>query len=263
MSRICPLFSGSTGNSTYIAGPHGAFLVDAGVSLRSLTAALQRAGGELSDISALLITHEHIDHIKGLKPLLNKTHLTVIASEKTLEALVTADKLPAGTKTKVINSKTPLEYGGTLISRFATSHDCEGSSGYTFLMPDGKKISVCTDLGVVTDNVRNAIEGSDAILLESNHDVDMLNKGPYPPELKMRIMSEKGHISNNACSSELVGLLNTGTERFILGHLSQKNNTPLLALSTAEAVLADIGAKNGRDYILNVAAQAENRVTVV
>ncbi|MEE1238805.1 MAG: MBL fold metallo-hydrolase [Acutalibacteraceae bacterium] len=263
MSRICPLFSGSTGNSTYIAGPHGAFLVDAGVSLRSLTAALQRAGGELSDISALLITHEHIDHIKGLKPLLNKTHLTVIASEKTLEALVTADKLPAGTKTKVINSKTPLEYGGTLISRFATSHDCEGSSGYTFLMPDGKKISVCTDLGVVTDNVRNAIEGSDVILLESNHDVDMLNKGPYPPELKMRIMSEKGHISNNACSSELVGLLNTGTERFILGHLSQKNNTPLLALSTAEAVLADIGAKNGRDYILNVAAQAENRVTVV
>lgn len=263
MSRICPLFSGSTGNSTYIAGPHGAFLVDAGVSLRSLTAALQRAGGELSDISALLITHEHIDHIKGLKPLLNKTHLTVIASEKTIEALVTADKLPAGTKTKVINSKTPLEYGGTLISRFATSHDCEGSSGYTFLMPDGKKISVCTDLGVVTDNVRNAIEGSDVILLESNHDVDMLNKGPYPPELKMRIMSEKGHISNNACSSELVGLLNTGTERFILGHLSQKNNTPLLALSTAEAVLADIGAKNGRDYILNVAAQAENRVTVV
>ncbi len=263
MSRICPLFSGSTGNSTYIAGSAGSFLVDAGASLRSLTAALQTAGGALSEISAILITHEHIDHIKGLRPLINKTGLTVIASQKTLNALIAADKLPAGTKTEAINSERPLEYGGTLIYRFETSHDCEGSSGYTFLMPDGKKISVCTDLGVVTESVRTAISGSDAILIESNHDVDMLNRGPYPPELKMRIMSEKGHISNNACASELVRLLNTGTKRFILGHLSQKNNTPLLALSSAEAALADVGAKNGRDCIVSVAKPTENRVTVI
>lgn len=263
MSRICPLFSGSTGNSTYIAGSHGALLVDAGASLRSLTAALERAGGALSEISAILITHEHFDHIKGLRPLLNKTGLKVIASEKTLNALIAADKLPAGTEAVAIDSQTPLEYCGTLISRFETSHDCEGSSGYTFLMPDGKKISVCTDLGVVTDKVRSAVEGSDAILIESNHDVEMLNKGPYPPELKMRIMSDRGHISNNACSSELVRLLNTGTKRFILGHLSQKNNTPLLALSSAEAALADVGAKNGRDCLLSVAAPCDNRVTVI
>lgn len=263
MSRICPLFSGSTGNSTYIAGYCGAFLVDAGASVRSLTAALEKAGGGLSEISAILITHEHFDHVKGLKPLLNKTGITVIASMETLEALIAADKLPAGTKTEVIGSETPLEYQGTLITRFETSHDCEGSSGYTFLMPDGKKISVCTDLGVVTDSVRSEIVGSDAILIESNHDVEMLNKGPYPPELKMRIMSDRGHISNNACAAELVRLFNTGTQRFILGHLSQKNNTPLLALSCAEAALADIGAKNGRDYILSVATPTENRVTVI
>lgn len=263
MSRICPLFSGSTGNSTYIAGAYGGFLVDAGASFRALTAALQNAGGDLTEISAILITHEHFDHIKGLKPLLNKTGLTVIASEKTLEALITADKLPAGTKTQIIDSEKPLEYRGTLVSRFETSHDCEGSSGYTFLMPDGKKISVCTDLGVVTDKVRSSIEESDVILIESNHDVDMLNRGPYPPELKIRILSEKGHISNNACSAELAHLLNKGTNRFILGHLSQKNNTPLLAVSAAEAALTDIGAKNGRDYLLSVAAPSENKVTVV
>ena len=263
MSRICPLFSGSTGNSTYIAGSSGSFLVDAGASLRSLTVALERARGALSEISAILITHEHFDHVKGLKPLLNKTGLTVIASEKTLDALIAADRLPAGTKTAVIDSNSPLEYGGTVISRFETSHDCAGSSGYTFLMPDGKKISVCTDLGVVTKGVRNALRDSDALLIESNHDIEMLNRGPYPPELKMRIMSDRGHISNNACSAELVRLLNEGTSRFILGHLSQKNNTPLLALSTAEAALADIGAKNGKDYLLYVAAPTENRVTVI
>lgn len=114
MSRICPLFSGSTGNSTYIAGYCGAFLVDAGASVRSLTAALEKAGGGLSEISAILITHEHFDHVKGLKPLLNKTGITVIASMETLEALIAADKLPAGTKTEVIGSETPLEYQGNV-----------------------------------------------------------------------------------------------------------------------------------------------------
>lgn len=263
MSRICPLFSGSTGNSTYIAGAYGSVLVDAGASLRSLSAALSAAGGELSEISAVFITHEHFDHIKGLKPLLNKTQATVVASAETLSALIAADKLPAGTKTEAIYSDTPVEYAGITVSRFNTSHDCHGSSGYCFFMPDNRKITVCTDLGVMTKEVRSAIHGSDAVLIESNHDTEMLNKGPYPPELKLRIMSDRGHLSNNACAAELGGLLNSGTKRIILGHLSQKNNTPLLALSCAEAALTDFGAKNGRDCILTVAAPAENRVTVI
>lgn len=263
MSKICPLFSGSTGNSTYIAGSSGSLLVDAGASLRSITAALDAAGGNIDDISAVIITHEHFDHIKGLKPLLNKTGACVVASEKTLEALSLADRLAANTRVVPIESVSPLEISGILVSRFSTSHDCEGSSGYTFLMPDGTKISVCTDLGEVTEEVRAALDGSDAVLIESNHDTEMLKSGPYPPELKIRIMSKTGHISNSACAAELPRLLRSGTTRFILGHLSRNNNTPLLAFSCAEAAMIDAQAQNGRDYILSVASPKSNGVTVI
>ena len=115
----------------------------------------------------------------------------------------------------------------------------------------------------MTDTVRSAVAGSDAMLLESNYDIDMLKKGPYPAELKMRIMSDRGHLSNNACAAELAGLLKSGTTRFILGHLSRNNNTPLLALSCAKNALASAGAVVGSDCILEVAAPKNNGVTVL
>lgn len=262
MSKICPLFSGSTGNSTYIGTENGGILIDAGGSFKSISAALERAGSSASDVKALVITHQHDDHIKGIRPFLNKTKADVIASSKTLEALIAYDKIPAGIKTIAIDD-SPLEVSGIAINRFATSHDCEGSSGYSFILPDGKKFSLCTDLGFVSEEIRNELNGSFAVLLESNHDIEMLKKGPYPPTLKVRILSDKGHISNSACSAELAELLKSGTTRFILGHLSQTNNTPLLAKSSAEASLMDLGAVNGKDYILTVASPYENGVTVI
>lgn len=262
MSRICPLFSGSTGNSTYIATKNGSILVDAGASFKGMSAAIEAAGGSVEDIKAIAVTHEHIDHVKGLKTLLNKTKIPLIASKETAEALLEADRIPDGTQI-IIAENSGIEINGIVLTRFATSHDCVGSSGYSFLLPDGKKITVCTDLGIVTDTVRNAITGSDVLLFESNHDIEMLKRGPYPPQLKMRILSDKGHISNAACASELKTLLKGGTSRFILGHLSQKNNTPLLARSSAEAALMDLGAQNGIDYRLYVAAPTGNGVTVI
>ena len=262
MSRICPLFSGSTGNSTYIGTNKGGILVDAGASMRGITDALQGAGGEIQEILAVAVTHQHIDHIKGLKTFLNKTNASLIASNDTIKSLGELDKIPSKTNVICLDSGE-TEIGGITVSRFATSHDCIGSSGYTFILPDNKKVAVCTDLGIVTNEVRNAILGSDLILLESNHDIEMLKKGPYPAQLKVRILSERGHISNSVCANELPALLKSGTKRFILGHLSQQNNTPMLAKSCAESALIDLGAQNGKDYILSVAKPNNNGVTVI
>lgn len=262
MSRICPLFSGSTGNSTYIASSLGGILIDAGASMRGICYALERAGGDYKEIKAVAVTHTHSDHIKGLKTFLSRTDAVLIATKDTAESLCSDGVIPSGTEILIAEDK-PIIIGGMEIKSFTTNHDCKGSCGYTVTLPDAKKISVCTDLGVVTDNVREAITGSDVILLESNHDLDMLKNGPYPMNLKIRIMSDCGHISNPACAAELKNLIKSGTQRFILGHLSQHNNTPLIAKTCAESVLMDMGAVNGRDYLLSVASPKDNGVTVI
>ncbi len=262
MSRICPLFSSSSGNCTYIGTQNGGIFVDAGASFKGMCEALTSAGGSIDEIAAVFVTHEHDDHIKGLKTLLNKTNATLYASEKTIDTLAGLNKIPAKSMVVAIEDDF-AEINGIIARRFATSHDCDGSSGYNFILPDNKKVSVCTDSGIVTDEMRNAILGSDLVLLESNHDIQMLKQGPYPPHLKMRILSDLGHLSNNACASELMGLLNSGTTRFILGHLSQHNNTPMIAKATAEAALIKNGAENNKDYILTVARPKLNGVTVI
>lgn len=261
MSIICPLFSGSTGNSTYLSYENTGILVDAGMSCKGISNALLNVGSDIENIKAVVVTHEHTDHIKGLKTVLKKSGAMLLASSDTLETLANCDMIPNGTQVIALdqNGLCIDEIG---VSRFNTSHDCKGSSGYIFLMPDGKKVSVCTDLGIVTDEVRNAITGSDVILLESNHDIEMLKRGPYPPQTKLRILSDLGHISNNACAAEVKRLFENGTERFILGHLSLNNNTPLLARSASESALMDLGAQNGKDYLLKVAHPKENGVTV-
>lgn len=262
MSRICPLYSSSSGNSTYIATPDGGILIDAGASMKGICNAIECAGGDYSEIKAIAVTHTHNDHIKGLKTFLKRTDAILIGTTQTVETLRSDDKIPAGTKVEIIDNGT-LDFCGMEIKNFSTSHDCTGSCGYVINLPDGKRISVCTDLGVITDSVRKAILGSDVILIESNHDIDMLKNGPYSAYLKVRIMSDIGHISNVTCASELANLLKNGTSRFILGHLSQQNNTPLLAKSCAESALIDIGAVNGKDYKLTVASPQNNGVTVI
>ncbi len=262
LAKFCTLFSGSTGNSTYIGGYTGGILVDAGASCKAILTALDEKGVAAEKIAAVCITHEHDDHIKGLSPLLKKLNIPLIASAQTLCALEHKGKIPAGTTVLDIGNEETV-VGDIAIRRFATSHDCAGSSGYLFFLPDNRKISVCTDTGVVTDEIRQNIKGSDLCLIESNHDLKMLKNGPYPPELKLRVMSDKGHLSNNACAAELPELLRRGTTRFILGHLSRNNNLPALALSCAKNAFADMGARQDVDYILKAAPVEKGEMIIL
>lgn len=259
MSRLCPLFSGSSGNSTYISTPAGALLIDAGASYKALTTAITEAGGAVEDICAVAVTHEHIDHVKGLKHFLKNTRVPLIASSQTLEALAHDDRIPKGTSL-IYADEGSAEIGDMLISRFETSHDCAGSSGYTVCASGRRVAAVCTDLGIVTDAVRNAISGFPAVVIESNHDIEMLRRGPYPAQLKLRILSDEGHLSNNACAAELPSLLKSGTSRFVLAHISRNNNLPMLALSSARAAFAEVGAEVGNDLMLTAAKPGANEV---
>ncbi len=259
MAKICPLFSGSSANSTYISGSSGSFLIDAGSSFSALKKEFAEKGFGFEELKGIFITHTHSDHTKALSVMLKNIDIPVIASKETLQYLAEHNLVPEKANLVEIGEKE-IEISGVEVKFFPTSHDAAGSGGYSFILPDGNKISVCTDLGIVTENVRSAIMGSNLIMLESNHDLKMLKNGPYPPELKMRIMSEKGHLSNISAANELKNLLKGGTNRFILAHLSQHNNTPNLARSAATASLLDLGAKEKVDYILNVAAPKGNEV---
>lgn len=260
MARLCTLASGSTGNSTYITTTDGDILIDAGISAKALLSAIEQVG-DVSRLRAVAITHTHSDHIRGLKTFLKKINVPLVASADTLESLAKSDLIPEGIKTITADSGI-VTFGDIAVDFFATSHDATGSGGYAIHMPDGRKAAVCTDLGIMTDHIRKKLLGCSAMLIESNHDIEMLRRGPYPAELKLRILSEYGHLSNNACAVELPALLKSGTTRIVLGHLSAENNTPILARQAATATLSQIGAKEGIDYILETAKPKTVGVTV-
>lgn len=251
MAKLCPLFSSSEGNSTFVGTGKTGFLVDAGVSAKRILTAIENKGIDPDVIKGIFITHEHSDHINGLKVLVKRLKVPVFASAKTLEEVIKKDALPENCQ--AVEFPDEAEIFGIHIKRFATSHDCEGSSGYRFDLCDKNSVAVCTDTGIITEDIKSAIKGCRGVLIESNHDLKMLKNGPYPYELKLRVGSDKGHLSNNACAAVLPEILNSGTSRIVLGHLSQKNNRPDLALSCAEAALMDMGAKRGVDYMLSCA----------
>ena len=217
MAKFCPLFSSSTGNSIYIGGGDDSILIDAGMTAKQLEQSLFGIGVDADSIRNIFITHEHSDHVKGLKVFTKKHKARVFMTQGTYEALVKTDALDNVDECRIINDDG-IDIGCMLIKPFAISHDCNEPCGYTVEMANGRKLSVATDLGIMTDTVFDALKGSDLVMLESNHDINMLQCGGYPYILKRRILGDKGHLSNEVCAQTLVKLLETGTTRFFLGH---------------------------------------------
>lgn len=251
MSRFCTLCSSSKGNCSYISGGGVSLLVDAGLSYKALASALAALDTCPRELAGIVITHEHTDHMRGLGSILRKVKLPVYASAPTLAALVELDALPAGTR--LVELSGDEELGGIGIRSFEISHDAAGPVGLRFYMPDGGSIGVATDLGYVSDRVRDALTGCDLVLLESNYDPAMLRAGPYPWSLKRRISGERGHLSNEAGALLATHLAARGTTRIVLGHLSQNNNLPDIAYLTARQALEEEGAREGLDFLLSVA----------
>lgn len=261
MAKICSLFSGSSGNCIYIENKDTAVLVDAGVSAKRITEALAERGLDISKIKGVFVTHEHDDHISGVRVFCSKNKIPVFSTKGTYDGMCAKGAVNDKVDANIINGETDMKSIG--VGFFHTSHDTNESCGYTFDLGD-KKIAVCTDLGVITDEVHNSISGCNTVLLESNHDIKMLqNNSVYPFDLKRRIMSENGHLSNSACAEEVERLIKSGTTRVILAHLSKENNLPVLAKETTRSLLEMKSFKEERDYLLSIAAPQGNGLIVL
>lgn len=262
MARFCPLFSGSSGNSYYIGSSREGILIDAGRSAKQISNMLVACAIDISAIRAIFITHEHSDHIAGLRVFASRNRIPVYASEKTLDALKAMGCLNEKIESNAVGCKG-LECAGMMITPFPIPHDSVDCVGYRIETSDGRKIALSTDLGCLSEEVRSNLFGSDMVVLESNHDVGMLENGPYPYILKRRILSDTGHLSNHACASELDGLVRSGATRFVLAHLSRENNTPDLAFQTALCSLKMSGMKQGKDFELYVAPRENTKFQTI
>lgn len=251
MARIYPICSSSEGNSTFIGTRGHGILVDAGCSFRALNNSLALIDTDMSGIEAVFITHEHADHVRALEQIIKHTSVPIFSSRGTAEALREAGKIPENAVIYDINDG--YQSAAFEVSSFKTSHDAAESVGYK-IRCGSDCYAVCTDTGYVTEEAETALGGCLAVLLESNYDEDMLRRNPnYPPLLKARILSEKGHLSNVLCAEFAEKLVRGGTRHLILGHLSRENNTPATAKGVTRKYLAEHGLVEERDYTLNVA----------
>lgn len=254
--RFVSLASGSKGNCYYLASPSGALLIDCGISLKRLEAAVQReTPGGMAALGGIFITHEHRDHIAGLGPLLRRYHLPCYGTAATLAAL---EERVIGKIDRTL--LCPLEgdaidVAGFSVSWTRTSHDAADPVSYQLRCED-KKIGMLTDAGCLSDDNRAALADSDLLLLEANHDREMLRTGPYPFALKRRIASDHGHLSNDSCAQALSDLIGGCTQHVVLAHLSEKNNLPARAFHTVYDQLHATPPK-GAHFRLWVAQQKE------
>lgn len=256
MLTVTTLASGSSGNCLLVSGGSTHILIDAGISCLRITKCLSALGVDLRTLSAVLVTHDHSDHICGLATLLKRLpQLQVYASAGTALRLTQRAGLPAD-RIVPTPSGSCFDVGALCCHSFSTPHDAPDSVGYT-VERDGCRMALATDLGHVTDTVRHAVLGSQLVVVESNHDIPLLHSGPYPYPLKQRILGDRGHLCNEAGAQLVVDAVRAGANTVLLAHLSQENNTPALAYDAACRALSEAGIHPQHDLTLCVAPRCE------
>ena len=242
---VCMLASGSRGNAIYISDGRTALLIDAGLSGINIERRLASKGLSPNDLQGIIVSHEHSDHIQGVGVLSRRFKLPVYISRKTAEA---ASQIGKPHVSVFFECGTSFNINNLKIHPFSTSHDARDPAGFS-IQSNGLKLGIATDLGIASSVVKQHLKGCSALILEANHDRDMLIDGPYPWPLKQRIQSRSGHLSNDTSRTLLEELVHDKLQHVILAHLSETNNTPRKAHSTFEPVLKSAGVQ------LHVAAQ--------
>lgn len=237
MIEVTVLGSGSSGNATLVKSPRASILIDAGFSLRQIRQRMAEVGWAPERIDAVLITHEHVDHVRGLRVLCSRHRIPVFATEATHDG---PELQQAGIGCpEILYAGEEFEIGDVTVRPFSVPHDASDPLGF-ILSVDGIRYGHITDLGCVTELVRYHLRGCNILTLETNHDPEMLIDGPYPWFLKQRIMSRLGHLSNTEAAGLLADLAGSDLSALFLAHLSRENNTPKLAAEACRAVLQDL-----------------------
>ena len=253
--EFCTIASGSSGNSTYIGTAYTKILIDAGVSGKRIQDALGQLGISGEDIDALFLTHEHIDHIQGAGVISRRFHVPIYATEETWAAIGDSLGKIAPDDKRYVYPGEVCAVNDICVRPFSIPHDAAEPVGYN-VMAEDRKATLATDIGHVTDEICEALADSDILLLEANHDVEMLKKGGYPRLLKERILGENGHLSNHTAGELLSSVMSGRLKHVFLGHLSKENNTPDLAYGTVERILWEHHIQNGRDLRLDLAGRS-------
>ena len=264
--QLIPLFSGSSGNSILVRVKGLNLLFDCGQSCKRVVTALDAVGTSPDSINAMFLSHGHSDHISGADVFIRKYPTDIYATKGTMKYFLSTCKKEHDSELDNILEGQEIVFdtdeGAVTVTACPTPHDCDGSVCFK-VIADDKSIMIMTDLGHVTDDIKSMALGCDAILIESNYDNDMLITGPYDYVLKRRVGGPYGHLSNDDCARMIKELIDSGTKKFILGHLSQNNNLPEVALRTVIEYLDSFGLKRECDYYLEVANRYEPTDPVV
>ncbi len=257
--RLCSIASGSSGNCIYVGSEATHLLVDVGISGRKAESGLNSLGIAGSDLDGILITHEHADHISGLGVLARKYQVPIYATRGTIDAILKCRSLGRVEESlfQEVREDEKFVLKDLTVNPMRISHDAAQPVAYRIAYGN-KRVGICTDLGVYNDYTVECLRGMDALLIEANHDVNMLQVGPYPYYLKQRILGDRGHLSNENSGRLLSRLLHDKLQTILLGHLSKENNLPELAYETVrmEISMGD-NPYRAEDFRLLVAKRSE------